>query len=330
MKKNPYYDPSKAHHTPEGFTNIDPLVHRKEDLKRWQKERREKHLPLKPQQGYSGFIERWWQPVDLAQQQDGVWWLGHASMLVKMSGKFILIDPVFSKRVSPLTFYGPERKTPLPIDIEQLPAIEVLLISHDHYDHLDRQTVLALLKRNPNMVCIVPLGLKRWFTRCGAIYIHELDWWEQYGLGDVTLHFVPARHWSIRTPMDRNRSLWGGWVLSDAHHRFYFAGDSGYTPRLKEIGDRLGPFSLAALPLGAYEPRWFMHPQHMDPADAVRLFGELRCQRAFGMHWGVFELADEALDDPPDCLQKETQRQGIGEKTFTAEKIGSFIPFSVG
>ena len=330
MKKNPYYDPNKTHHTPEGFTNPEPNEHRPGDLKRWQNERKKNRLPLKPEQGYCGLVERWWQQVDLEQPQDGVWWLGHAAMLVKMGSKNVLIDPVLSQRASPLNFYGPERKTPPPIDVEHLPNIDVILISHNHYDHLDKQTIDALLKRFPSLICMVPLGLKRWFIRCGAIHVHELDWWEQRAVGDVQIHFVPARHWSMRTPWDRNHSLWGGWVLTHLTDSFYFSGDSGYTPRLKEIGERLGPFSLAALPMGAYEPRWFMHSQHMDPADSVRLFQELGCQRAFGMHWGVFELADEALDAPPRCLREEIQRQGVDVNRYTAEKIGAFIPFPRG
>ena len=270
MKKNPYYDPNKTHHTLEGFTNPEPNEHRPGDLKRWQNERKKNRLPLKPERGYRGLVERWWQPVDLAQSQDGVWWLGHAAMLVKMGSKNVLIDPVLSQRASPLNFYGPERKTLPPIDVEHLPNIDVILISHNHYDHLDKQTSDALLKRCPKLICIVALGLKRWFIRCGAIHVHELDWWEQRAVGDVQIHFVPARHWSMRTPWDRNRSLWGGWVLLHLTDSFYFSGDSGYTPRLKEIGERLGPFSLAALPLGAYEPRWFMHSQRVEPADSVR------------------------------------------------------------
>lgn len=167
---------------------------------------------------------------------------GSRSDAGEMGSKKVLIDPVLSQRASPLNFYGPERKTPPPINVEQLPDIDAVLISHNHYDHLDKQTIDALLKRFPSLIFMVPLGLKRWFIRCGAIHVHELDWWDQRAVGDVQVHYVPARHWSMRTPWDRNRSLWGGWVLSHLTDSFYFAGDSGYTPRLKEIGERLGPF----------------------------------------------------------------------------------------
>lgn len=196
-----------------------------------------------------------------------------------------LIDPVLSERASPLSFYGPKRKTPTPLTVEQLPAVDAVLISHNHYDHLDRRTVRQLARCFPQAEFIVPLGLKRWFRRY-RLKVHELDWWQSLSLGELTVYATPARHWSMRTLWDRNRSLWCGWVIHHPALRFYFSGDSGYSARLAEIGQRLGPFDVAALPIGAYAPRWFMQEQHMDPQQSVALYRELNQPRAIPIHWG--------------------------------------------
>ncbi len=206
MKRiNRYYDAAKAHHTPEGFRNLEPSQRQEGDLQRWQDERKRQGLPKPPQQGYAQFTERWWQPADLSGNDDSVWWLGHASMLLRLSGRYILIDPVLSERASPLSFYGPKRRTPPPLTVEQLPAVDAVLISHNHYDHLDRRTVRQLARRFPQAEFIVPLGLKRWFRRY-RLKVHELDWWQSLPLGELTVYATPARHWSMRTLWDRNRS----------------------------------------------------------------------------------------------------------------------------
>lgn len=325
--KNEFYDASKAHHTPHGFQNPEPAMRGEGDFKRWQQERKQQGLPKPPQQGYQAFIEQWWQRPDFSGEQDAVWWLGHACLLVRVEGFYILTDPALSERASPFSFYGPRRKTPVAADVNDFPQIDYVMLSHNHYDHLDKTTIRKLLARFPNIIFLVPLGLKRWLERHGARYVEELDWWNEARLGDLSFHCVPACHWSMRTPWDKNRSLWCGWVMTHPNLRFYFSGDSGYSEQLAEIGQRLGPFDMAALPIGAYAPRWFMGPKHMDPQHSALFFTELKCHRAIPIHWGVFELADESLDEPPEILLEALEQQNISADDFCAVKIGERIIF---
>ena len=320
--QNPWYDPQKEHHTPQGFRNPEQELRQQGDLQRWRKERKAQGLPFPPAQGYEAFIRQWWQPADLAGEEDAVWWLGHACLLLRTSGKYTLIDPALSPRVSPLSFYGPKRKTPAPLQIEALPRLDRVLISHSHYDHLDRPTIKKILRRFPDTHFVVPLGLAPWFKKRGAKKVTQLDWWESVDDGELQLFAVPARHWSMRTPWDRNRSLWCGWVIKSPTLRFWFSGDSGFSENLLAIPRRLGPFNLAALPTGAYAPQWFMRGQHMDPEQAVLLHRELGQPVTIPIHWGVFELADESLDEPPLALTKAMRAANLDEQRFSAWRIG--------
>lgn len=321
-RKNPWYDSSKAHHTPAGFRNPEPDIRKQGDLKRWRKERKAQGLPHPPQQGYDGFRAQWWQPADLSGDDDRIWWLGHAALLLRLNQRYILIDPALSRRASPLPFLGPERKTPSPLTIDQLPHLDYVLISHSHYDHLDKPTIKQIVRHFPEAVFVVPLGLADWCQRRGVKQIHQLDWWQQKAFEGIQFHAVPARHWSMRTLTDRNRSLWCGWVIHTASLRFWFSGDSGYTENLHAIAARLGPFNLAALPVGAYEPRWFMAGQHMDPQQAVSLWHAIGQPLTIPVHWGVFELADESLDAPPAELLRVLQQRGEASRHFTPWQIG--------
>ncbi|QKJ87372.1 hypothetical protein PMPD1_2428 [Paramixta manurensis] len=320
--KNPWYDPSKAHHTPEGFCNPEADLRQPGDLQRWRKERKAQGLPFPPAEGYEAFIRQWWQPADLSGEDDAVWWLGHACLLLRNNNRYCLIDPALSKRASPLRFYGPARKTPASLNINQLPSLDTVLISHNHYDHLDKPTVQRIIRRFPEVHFIVPLGLKAWFVKQGARRVTALDWWESTQHVGFTVHAVPARHWSMRTLKDRNRSLWCGWVVQTKNLRFWFTGDSGYSENLLEISQRLGPFNLAALPVGAYAPTWFMRGQHMDPEQAVSLHRDIGCPHSIPIHWGVFELADESLDEPPQTLAQSMEVAGLDGSRFRAWRIG--------
>ncbi|QHM71236.1 MBL fold metallo-hydrolase [Mixta intestinalis] len=320
--KNPWYDASLPHHTPEGFRNLEADLRQPGDLQRWRNERKAQGLPLPPAQGYDAFTQRWWQPADLSGEQDAVWWLGHAALMLRLDGRYGLIDPALSTRASPLRFYGPKRKTPAPLAIADLPALDWVLISHNHYDHLDKPTIRAILRRFPQVQFIVPLGLEPWFRRIGARQVVQLDWWQQTQRHGITFHAVPARHWSMRTLTDRNRSLWCGWTISGASLNFWFSGDSGYSDNLLQIAQRLGPFTLAALPIGAYAPRWFMRGQHMDPQQSVALHQAAGAPVTIPIHWGVFELADEALDQPLSELDEAMTAAGLDKKRFRPWKIG--------
>lgn len=325
--KNPWYDASLSHHHPAGFRNTSGSEHQPGDLRRWRNERKSQGVPLPPREGYQIFIHKWYQPVDLTCEGDGLWWLGHASLLLRTGQRYLLIDPVFSDRASPLVFAGPKRKTPVPLHIQDLPQLDAILISHNHYDHLDSKTMRQLRHRFPDVQVCVPLGLKRWFTRRGFRHVIELDWWQNSQLHDITFHCVPSQHWSMRTFWDRNRSLWCGWVVEFDGIRFWFSGDTGYTPDLLKIADRLGTIDVAALPIGAYAPRWFMGNHHMDPQQAVALWQQLGRPKAVPIHWGVFELADESLDMPPQELSDELQAREEQGNKFIPLRIGQFLPF---
>lgn len=324
--KNPWYNPSLKHHTPDGFRNIDFTGHQPGDVERWRKERKAAGLPKPPSLGYHDFVRQWWQPAELNDlSEDGVWWLGHASVLLRLGGQYLLTDPVFSRRASPLPFVGPERKTPPVISVETLPRLDALVISHNHYDHLDSATVRRLLRRFPDLRVFVPLGLGDWFRCRGARNIIELDWWQSAIFQGLAITAVPAQHWSMRTFWNRNRSLWCGWVFEGTTQRFWFSGDTGYSPQLLAIPERLGEITAAALPAGAYAPRWFMSAHHMDPQSAIALWQQMGMPCAFPIHWGVFELADESLDEPVLELTQALSNVAPINDNFRILKIGQYL-----
>jgi N-acyl-phosphatidylethanolamine-hydrolysing phospholipase D len=236
-----------------------------------------------------------------------VTWVGHATLLVQLDGVNILTDPHWSERASPFSFAGPKRVSPPGLKFENLPPIHVVVISHDHYDHLDVATVKRLAaEHRPKF--LVPLRLKQWFTEIGIADVDELDWWDHRVARGLTFTCVPAQHFSGRTLWDRNRRLWSGWVVAGRAKRLYFAGDTAYFDGFKEIGTRLGPFDLAALPIGAYTPAVIMRASHTTPEEALRAFADVRGQRFVPIHWGTFDLAEEPLDEPPKRLVAEARR----------------------
>ena len=238
-------------------------------------------------------------------------WVGHATLLVQLDGVNILTDPQWSRRASPVSFAGPARVTPPAPRFEDLPPIHVVVISHDHYDHLDRATVKRLAATHRPKF-LVPLGLKAWFADIGIDDVDELDWWDARTLRGLTFTCVPAQHFSGRTPWDRNRRLWSGWTIAGPTRRLYFAGDTAYFGGFKEIGARLGPFDVAAIPIGAYLPSVIMKPSHTSPEEALTALADVRGRIFVPIHWGTFDLADEPLDEPPRRLQAEARRLNLG------------------
>lgn len=323
--KNPWFDPQQPHHLPDGFRNLQIARRQPGDVKRWRDERKAQGLPHPPSGGYGAFTERWWQKASVFGDDDRLWWLGHASLLLRLQGKYLLTDPVFSKRASPLSFAGPERKTPVSLPIAELPQLDAVLISHNHYDHLDEGTIRQIVRHFPQAQFFVPLGLKSWLTRRGVRNVFELDWWQGVVWQTMTFTAVPAQHWSMRSFWDRNRSLWCGWVINSPDVRFWFSGDTGYSSDLADIALRLGPLDAAAIPIGAYEPRWFMGSHHMDPEQAVALWQQLGRPLAVPIHWGVFELADEALDRPPKDLGEALAAAGESNERFQPLRIGQSL-----
>jgi N-acyl-phosphatidylethanolamine-hydrolysing phospholipase D len=248
-------------------------------------------------------------------------WVGHSTLLVQLDGVNVLTDPQWSSRASPVSFGGPRRVTPPGLRFEDLPPVHVVVISHDHYDHLDVATVRRLAETHRPRF-LVPLGLKAWFADLGITDVEELDWWQAREVRGVTFTCVPAQHFSGRTLFDRNRRLWSGWTFAGRDRRVYFAGDTAYSPALKEIGERLGPFDLAALPIGAYLPPAIMKASHTTPEEALRLFADVRGRLFVPIHWGTFDLADEPFDEPPQRLMAEARRLGLGPDRVWVLKHG--------
>ncbi len=250
-----------------------------------------------------------------------VTWVGHATLLVQLDGVNVLTDPHWSDRASPVTFAGPPRVTAPGLRFEDLPPIHLVLISHDHYDHLDEATVKRLhAVHRPRFV--VPLGLKAWFAELGITDVEELDWWQRRTEHGLTLVCVPAQHFSGRTLWDRNRRLWSGWVVLGRSKRLFFSGDTAYYDAFREIGRRLGPFDLAAVSIGAYLPAVIMHASHTTPEEALQVFEDVRGRAFLPVHWGTFDLADEALDEPPRRLLAEARRRGLGDDRVWLLKHG--------
>jgi L-ascorbate metabolism protein UlaG (beta-lactamase superfamily) len=226
-----------------------------------------------------------------AAGQTVVTWAGHASFVLRIGGLTVLTDPVWSRRIPGV----PARITPPGVAWEALPRIDAVLISHNHFDHLDAPTIRRLARNTP---LLVPGNLAWWFRRRGFRDVTDLDWYESRRIGGVDCDFVPAHHWSRRSLGDTCKSLWGGWVLTSGDTRVYFAGDTGYGHYFGEIGARYPGIDLALLPVGAYEPAWFMRPVHMNPDEAVRACADLGARRMVTMHWGTFLLSAEPLMAP--------------------------------
>lgn len=236
----------------------------------------------------------------LRSGRPAVTWIGHATLLVQLGGATILTDPIFAAHLGFSRRYAPPGLT-----LDRLPPVDVALVSHNHRDHLDKASVRAL---GPDVAFVVPLGLAPWFRRRGLPRVVELDWWDRTRLqarggAAVEVTLVPAQHWSRRGLFDENRSLWGGFVVEAGGVRAYFAGDTGDFPGFAEIGRRFPDLEVAMLPIGAYEPRWFMSSQHISPEQAAEAFRATRARLLVPMHWGTFRLSDEPLDEPPRLLR---------------------------
>lgn len=246
-----------------------------------------------------------------------VTWVGQATYLVQLPGLTLLTDPVFGDRASPLAWAGPRRLVPPGIALDELPAIDVVLLSHDHYDHLDLPTVRALARRAPEATWFAPLGHARWLRRRGVAKAVDLDWWEEASHeaeGGVVagIRCLPIRHWTKRGPFDARKRLWGAWRVEAAGRRIYFGGDSGYCPAFAETAAREAPFDIVLLPIGAYEPRWFMAAAHMCPEEAAQAYVDLGGRGAcFAMHWGTFRLTDEDPLEPPVRMRRAWSALGL-------------------
>ncbi|HZF72452.1 MAG TPA: MBL fold metallo-hydrolase [Gemmatimonadaceae bacterium] len=309
------------HHRPKGgFRNPWPSaeVHGFKDFLKWSLIERRRN-PRRPDPDPASFVRT--DPAFTIPRGDPeqltITWVGHTSFLIQIAGLNVLTDPIWSQRASPVQFVGPRRWVPPAIEFDRLPPIDVVMISHDHYDHLDTNTISRLVERYPAVVWHVPLGLAEFLKRSGARDIIELDWWDENSVAALKLTCVPAQHFSGRTLGRRNQTLWCGWTLRAPERSVFFAGDTALHPEFATIGQRCGPFELAILPIGAYEPRWFMGAVHMNPDDCIKaitqLAGAQKGERLLmaAAHWGTFKLTDEPMDEPPALMRELWQAAGF-------------------
>ncbi|WP_169569320.1 MBL fold metallo-hydrolase [Sneathiella limimaris] len=329
MKETAEFDPTapNAHHTPTGFRNLYVDDSQKSGFfdflfkvrfaEDWPDEDLLKENPpiARTEVDLSKLKD---PPADLLQ----VTWIGHSTLLIQYDGLNVLTDPMFSDRASPVSFAGPLRYTDPAISIEDLPPIDAIVISHNHYDHMDEDTIAAI---GNSAHWLVPLGNKALLETNGVTNVTELDWWQKATLRDVTLTLTPTQHWSGRGLFDRFETLWGSWAIQfpKADVNLWFGGDTGYNDvQFKQIGNRLGPFNLSFIPVGAYEPRWFMKKSHVNPAEAVQIHQDIRSQSSIGIHWGTFVLTTEKVTEPPVALKQAVKEAGLPEDAFITLPIG--------
>ncbi len=318
--ESPAMSSLKPHHTRWGFRNTSP--HPPQTLRGLLKFSYA-HLRLPVKAVHFPLAQNDPQWLQANQTLPSLTWIGHDTFLLQIKGLNVLLDPHFSERASPLPFGEPRRLVAPGLSFEQLPRIDAVLISHNHYDHLDLASVRRLYAdHGAHIRFFVPLGLKAWFANIGIAAVTELDWWESVKYRGFEFHATPVQHSSARTGLDRHRTLWAGWVMKDADFSFYFAGDTGYSPDFAETRKRLGPFDLAALPIGAYAPRWFMRAMHVNPQEAVQIFQDLETRYAVGMHWGTFRLTDEDADEPPRRLAAALSAANIDAQRFFVMQHG--------
>ena len=307
----------------ETFSNTDPSVVPKKlgDVIEWRmtKESSPERVDIK--------VSNEWQDLDPQQTHYAIW-IGHSSYLINTGDVTVLTDPVFSNRASPVSWAGPERLIPPAMSLEQLPNIDVVVISHNHYDHLDLPSLKILQKNNPNVVFLVPQGDKALLDSNGMGNVSEFRWWQNIQIKQTEFTFTPVQHWSGRGVTGRNSSLWGGWFVKSPSLSIYHAGDTGYSNDFVVTQKRLGTPDVAFIPIGAYKPRWFMKNQHVDPAEAVQIALDLQVTRSFGMHWGTFVLTDEPIKEPRAMLAQALKDHNLPPEFFIAPTPGAILPLA--
>jgi N-acyl-phosphatidylethanolamine-hydrolysing phospholipase D len=315
---SPARQASPAHHAPEGgFRNPwdGGRVSGGGAMLRWMWQRWTRGRPDDPPPNVFERVAPSFATPRGAPGELAATWIGHSSLLLQLGALNVLVDPVWAERASPLPFAGPRRWVQPGVALDALPPLDLVLLTHNHYDHFDVATLRALAARHPDAAWHVPLGLASTVAALGARHIVEQDWWEERASGGASgsgasrqeahVGCTPAQHFSARGLHDRNRTLWCGWTVRSGDRRVYFAGDSGWFPEFGTIARTFGPFDLAAIPVGAYEPRWFMRPVHMNPDEAVRAYAEVVAAQPghpcamLPIHWGTFKLTDEPMDEPP-------------------------------
>jgi L-ascorbate metabolism protein UlaG (beta-lactamase superfamily) len=264
------------------------------------------------------------RPPSAGPDEVVVTFVGHATFLVQVAGLNLLTDPVYAERASPVAFAGPRRVRAPGVRFDDLPTIAVVLLSHNHYDHCDLGTLRALERRfHPRVV--TPIGNGGLLRSAGIGQVEEIDWWQQAREVPLPITLAPAQHFSSRNMLDRNRALWGGFLIEVGGRRILHAGDSGYGPHFRESAARLSPIDLALLPIGAYEPRWFMKDIHMNPAEAVQAHLDLGARQSIAMHFGTFQLTPEGIDEPVCNLAQALRERGVPADRFRTMAVGESV-----
>jgi L-ascorbate metabolism protein UlaG (beta-lactamase superfamily) len=250
--------------------------------------------------------------------------IGHATFLIQTAAGNLLTDPMYSERAGPLNVLGPRRVRQPAVRFDDLPPISIVLLSHNHYDHCDLRT-LGMLARRFNPLVVTPLGNGALVRSTGIRRIEQLDWWQEAKTPALPITLTPAQHFSARSPFDRNRALWGGFVLDASGARIFFAGDTAYAGFFRDVRSRLGPIDLALLPVGAYEPRWFMQAVHMNPAEAVQAHLDLEAFESLGMHFGTFQMTTEGIDAPLRALDEACRANSVPPSRFRTLQFGESV-----
>jgi L-ascorbate metabolism protein UlaG (beta-lactamase superfamily) len=260
---------------------------------------------------------------NLNGSEASITWIGHSTFLIEFEGLRVITDPVYSDWIGFTSWLSSTRVTPPALKLEQTPKVDLILVSHDHFDHMDLPSLEFFAKRD-DPVIVAGLGSKPLLEETGFKKIVELDWYANHSIRDgVSVTFIPAQHWSMRVPFVRNTRLWGGFYLKVRDKTLYFVGDTGYHPKLfKEIHDRVGPVDFAFIPIGAFKPQDFVRDQHIDPIDAVELHRDVKSRKSVGMHFGTFQLTDEGIDEPCELLESTVKKKELGSDEFTCMAIG--------
>lgn len=308
--KSDHFDGRRFHNvhdrTQHGLGDVIKML-RTSERARWPE-----HVPIDPKLRLD---------AKLASNQVAVTLVNHATVLLQWQGFNILTDPVWSERCSPVSWAGPKRVHAPGIGLDELPPIDLIVVSHNHYDHLDK-TTLKILEQKFSPQVAVAYGDKRLLHGIGLKQVEELEWWQAFNFKNLKITFAPTQHFSSRGIHDRNASLWGSYMLQCSGQSIYFGGDAGYSPHFSEIKTRLGAPDLSLIPIGAYEPRWFMKVVHMNPAEAVQAHLDLGSKKSVAIHHGTFQLTDEAIDQPKIDLQKALVAARLEPNVFEVVEPG--------
>ena len=269
-------------------------------------------------------------PDKIEKQQVAIIFINHATCLIQTATANILTDPVWAKRASPFSFMGPKRVRAPGLDFEKLPKIDCVLISHNHYDHLDRETLKKLQQRH-RPVFVVPLKNEAIMKALGITDCRVLNWWKHFELNeDIKITMVPAQHFSGRGLTDRDTTLWGSYVIENKGMKVFFAGDTGYSPHFKEILERFGAMDVSLLPIGAYDPAYIMQPVHLNPEEAVRAHLDLKSKYSIAIHFGTFQLTDEGIDEPTQGLKAALAHAKMDPAQFRVLQEGETFIYQQG